>query len=369
MGTDKVKICHFTSAHKWNDVRIFVKECSSLARNGFDVTLIAPNCESQTVNGVKIIGVESIGKGRFFRMRKTTRKVYNQALEINADIYHFHDPEMLRFALRLKRLGKKVIYDVHEDVPRQILGKYWINKYLRKLVSAFFERYENRIARKLSFIIAATPFIRERFFKLNHNCIDICNYPIIGENVVQSDWGIKKNEICYIGSITEMRGIIEIISALEHVDARLNLAGEFSPIELKDKLMNSKGWNQVNNYGYVGREKIYEILSCSKIGIVTLHPAINYLDSLPIKMFEYMSSGIPVIASDFPLWKEIIEKNNCGICVDPLKPVEIANAVRKILGDDDQAKQMGSNGKKAILNIYNWEIEESKMLKVYESLS
>lgn len=94
----------------------------------------------------------------------------------------------------------------------------------------------------------------------------------------------------------------------------------------------------------------------------------NYLDSLPIKMFEYMSAGIPVVASNFPLWKEIIEKNRCGVCVDPLSPKDIAKAINFIVQNPQIAQKMGENGKRAILEKYNWQIEEQKLFNIYEGL-
>ena len=314
----KINICHFTSVHKADDIRIFHKECVSLAKNNFEVTLVAPNCVSQVLNGVKIIGVESKTTGRISRMRQTTRKIFETVKNIDADIYHFHDPELLPYGKKLIKMGKKVVYDVHEDVPRQILGKPWINKLIRKFISRTFEKYENRIASQLSGIAAATPFIRDRFLKLNKNTIDICNSPLLEENHDDADWSRKENEICYVGAITHVRGIVELIQALEFMDVKLNLAGTFSPASLRDEVSALPGWKKVNEYGFVGRDKIKIILQRSKVGIVTLHPQINYLDSLPIKMFEYMHAGIPVVASDFPYWRKILEPVHCAKFTDPM---------------------------------------------------
>jgi glycosyltransferase involved in cell wall biosynthesis len=106
----------------------------------------------------------------------------------------------------------------------------------------------------------------------------------------------------------------------------------------------------------------------SLAGLVLLHPVINYLDALPIKMFEYMSAGLPVIASDFPLWREIIEKNECGLCCDPLKPEKIAEAVQWVLDHPQEARIMGENGRRAVIEKYNWESEGKKLVKLYEDL-
>ena len=85
-------------------------------------------------------------------------------------------------------------------------------------------------------------------------------------------------------------------------------------------------------------------------------------------MFEYMSAGLPVIASNFPKWKNIINETNCGICVNPENPDEIAKAIEFIMTHPKKAKEMGQNGRKLIEKKYNWSIEEKKLNIIYSSL-
>lgn len=364
-----IKICHLTSAHKADDVRIFHKECSSLAKNGFDVYLVVANCEETLINGVHIINAKAPTSGRFTRILNTSRIVYKKALELNADIYQIHDPELLPYALKLKRKGKKVIYDAHEDVPKQILGKFWINKYLRTTVAMAFKKYENRVAKQLDYILTATPFIRDRFSKINSSCIDINNFPLLTELSTATDWSKKKNEVCYIGAISEIRGINQFIDSLHFLKSvKANVAGTFSPENIRDKIESKPGWQNVQDHGYVGRAETMKIMAKSKIGIVTFLPLPNHVDAQPNKMFEYMSASIPVVASNFPLWRDIIEKNNCGICVDPEKPKDIAEAISSLLNDDQKAEQLGKNGHQAVINQYNWEVEEKKLISIYIGL-
>ncbi|MCH2235075.1 MAG: glycosyltransferase family 4 protein [Crocinitomicaceae bacterium] len=364
-----MKIAHLTSVHAAADVRIFVKECSSLARAGNDVYYVVPNSESGVVNGVQIISFKTERRGRIKRMWKTVNEVYEKALELDADVYHLHDPELLRIGTKLKKKGKHVIYDAHEDLPRQILAKQYIPKIIRKTLSVFAEKTENRKAKKLSAIVAATPFIRERFKKVNPNTIDVNNYPILEELIQEIDYLDKtENNICYVGGITEIRGILELIESTNEAQCKLILAGIFSPKELEEKAKSTPGWKNVDFLGMVDRKEISNIYKNSKAGIVTLYPTINYLDSLPIKMFEYMVAGLPVVASNFPYWIDIVEKNEAGICVDPKNPNEIAKAVKHIFNDPYKAKVMGEKGKKLVLEKYNWKNEESKLLQLYESL-
>lgn len=366
-----LKICHLTSVHYSDDIRIFHKECTSLAKHkDFDVTLIAVNCESRVINDVKIISVPCTYKNRTERIFKASRMVYLKALEVDADVYHMHDPDLLYYGLKLHKRGKKVVYDSHEDVPRQILGKHWIPKPLRLTISNCYEAFENYICKRLDFIIVSTPTIKERFLKVNKQTESVCNYPLLGENNQLPSWEERKDEICYVGGITKIRGIVELIDVMEVLPSiRLNLAGSYSPMTLREELMAKVGWEKVNEFGQVDRVQIINILNSSKIGIVTLHPQENYIDSLPIKMFEYMYSGLPVIASNFPLWEQIISENQCGVCVDPFNIPEIASEVTRLLNDAITAQRMGENGRKAVIEKYNWAIEEQKLISIYTSLA
>lgn len=366
---NKQKVCHFTSAHKPDDIRIYHKECNSLAEADYDVFLVS-SYQAESLDGlVKVVYSGSKSRGRIGRMLFTTKEVYKKAKAIDADIYHFHDPELLRFGLKLKRQGKKVIYDAHEDVPRQIMAKFWIPKVFRQLISVCFEKYENYVARRLSAVVVSTPHIRERFIRIHPRTIDVCNYPLMNELMEPTSWDDKQEEICYVGGISVVRGIQELMDTLLLLsNLRLNLAGNFSNTELEEQIKSKQAWNRVEFYGYVGRKELLSIFQRSKIGMVTLLPTPNHMESLPIKMFEYMSAGIPVICSNFPLWEEIVSSNKCGVCVDPTNPQEMASAIQNLLSNPEVAKEMGKNGRMAILEKYNWEIEKKKLFNLYAEL-
>jgi glycosyltransferase involved in cell wall biosynthesis len=366
-----IKVCHLTSVHPIDDVRIFIKECSSLAKNDFDVTLIAFGEEAFTKvkNGVVQISLKSPVLNRLHRFIKRPALMYKEALRVDAEIYHLHDPELMPIGLKLKKQGKKVIFDAHEDLPKQIMGKTYLNYPIKLLLSKFLNFYESWVCSKFDAIITATPSIREKFLKINPNTIDINNFPILTELFTTTDWQQKKNEAVYVGGITKIRGIIQIVQALEFTKGiRLNLAGTFSEKQLETEVKTYKSWEKVNELGHLNRPDINKLLNDSKIGLVTLLPLPNHIDAQPNKMFEYMSAGLPVIASNFPLWREIVEGNNCGICVDPLNPQEIAKAIAFLIDNPQLAQNMGANGRKAVEKKYNWDQEEKKMITFYKSL-
>jgi glycosyltransferase involved in cell wall biosynthesis len=365
-----MKVCHITTVHSRNDVRIFYKECMSLSNNGYDVSLIvADGLGNDIVNGVCIydIGKE---KNRFFRILRNSIKANIKAKEVNAEIYHVHDPELLLIVGGLRKITKKIIYDVHEDVPRQILNKYYLPKILRNIISRIFETFENIKSKKINTIITSTEHIRNRFLKLNLNTQAINNYPLLNEDILfNNEWNKKNKSIAYIGGIFRTRGIVQILESIKDTDIKLLLAGIFSPPELEYECKNHKGWDNVVYYGFIKREEINIFFKEVSAGIVILENTPSYIYSMPVKMFEYMASGIPVVASNFPLWKEIVELNNCGICVDPTNVKEIKESLLFLFNNKELCEKMGNNGRKAIEQKYNWNIEEIKLLEIYNSLA
>lgn len=303
-------------------------------------------------------------------MFKVTRKVFSKALELDALIYHLHDPELLPIGLKLKRLGKKVVFDAHEDVPKQILGKHYIDPWVRRILSWGFCHFERYACSRFDGVVTATPYIRDKFLRINPRSIDINNFPMIGELESFVTWREKAKEVSYVGNIAQVRGVNELVLAMEstRTAVRLNLVGGFSEPQVESKVRGYKGWENVNYLGVQDRLGVREVLSRSVAGLVTLHPIPNYLDALPIKMFEYMSAGIPVIASSFDLWQSIIEETNCGLCVDPLDPLSVAEAIDYLVDHPDEASQMGENGRRAVLSRYNWAQEEKKLLNFYDEI-
>ena len=363
------KVVHLTSAHPRNDIRIFHKECISLS-NHFDTTLIVNDGKgNDTINKVKIIDAAIKIQNRFSRFTKVTNAIFKIALEQKADIYHFHDPELIRIGIRLKKLGFKVIYDVHEDLSKSILYKPYIPRIVRFPLSFVIEKYEQYASKKFDALLCATAFITKKFKKNNRFSFNINNYPLLNElktskKLVES----KSKYICYIGAISAMRGLEPIINAIENTCYKLLLAGEFSEIDFKNRVKNLNGWKNVKYLGKISRDEIQKVTNKSFAGMVTFLPTPNHTNSQPNKIFEYMSMKLPVIASNFELWKMIVEKNKCGICVNPKSKLEIFEAIDYLFKNPEKASSFGENGNIIVKNKYNWSVEEKGLINIYNKL-
>lgn len=363
------KVCHMTSAHKRYDVRIFEKECSSLAKNGYDVSLIVnDDIDDEIINNVKIVSTKFKPKNRFERFIKSKKNILSKALEIDAEIYHLHDPDLIQVGNKLKKLDKKVIFDSHEDVPAQIMDKQWIPVLIRGVISDLYKRFEIRSVRKYDAIISVTPHIVKRFSEINQNTKMVTNYPIIDMERIESR--MPTNAICFAGGISEQWCHDKVIKAIENIEGiEYILAGE-GISKYMELLKSLPGWNKVKYMGKVSHENVKDIYSKSIVGI-----ALNYSNQAKnegtlgnTKLFEFMEAGLPVICTDYRLWKEIIDEYKCGICVDPNNIVEITNAIKYILFNKEKSYEMGKYGRKAVEEKYNWNTQADILLEMYENI-
>lgn len=368
------KVCHITSAHNRYDVRILQKECTSLAKSGFDVTLLVNDNEpNEIVNNVKIASTKHKPQNRIARIIYSTKNLYKMAIEINADVYHFHDPELLPVGNKLKRKGKKVIFDSHENYALQIKEKYYIPPILRKLISFLYYEYETYAVRKLDSVIVPCTFNHINHFNNRaKRTVFINNVPIMNELFDGYCTGSakKKRTICYVGALAYNRGITHLVKAAYKADANLVLVGNFSPKEYYTEIQRMKEFSIVDYRGYVDRDTIVEIFKDCVIGICTVLNVGQYDkgDNLLTKVYEYMAMGLPVIISDYPYAREVLKEYEFGIAVDPENIDEIADKISYLVDNPEIAKKMGHEGRRAVKEKFNWCIEEKKLLDLYMNI-
>jgi glycosyltransferase involved in cell wall biosynthesis len=296
------------------------------------------------------------------------------AFAVAADVYHIHDPELLVVGLALRAAGKRVVYDIHEDLPRTVLYKAYLPRILRKPLLWIVERAENAAARRMSGLITATPALAARFRSIHRNTVVVNNFVILEEfiSATRSEWKDRDSAVAYYGGISEERGIQEMVAAMDLLPTtlhlKLELGGRFYVKEQEADLAAKPYWKHVNWHGELDRSGIASLLSKVQVGLVVLHPDEAYLTSQPTKLFEYMAAGIPVVASDFPLWRSIIQGAGCGLLVDPFNVRDIAAAIEHLIRNPSEAEAMGQRGRSAAEEHFSWSNEEQVLLSFYSSL-
>jgi glycosyltransferase involved in cell wall biosynthesis len=352
-----------------SDVRVFHKECVSLAQNGYKVHLVIADGKGNAIDNRVVI--HDIGKdnNRFKRILLAPCRLLFLAPKIPAKVYHFHDPELLIIGFMLKLFTKaRVIYDVHESYPDDIMYKDYLPHWARTIASVGIRILENFVARRISGVITVTDYHAERFARLSKITRTVCNYPLLSEwnNISNNDTQRAEKTICYVGNITRKRGISHLMQAIENLDCKLHLAGGYDPPEYREELCKMPAWSKVVEYGYVNRETAIEIIARSMVGIMLFMPEPNHINSLSTKVFEYMAGATSVIVSDFPVYSALIAEQSCGICVDPNNIAEISKAIQKLLTNAKSTIEMGNNGQHLVLTKYNWETQQQNLLDAYK---
>jgi len=362
------KTCILTSVHSAFDGRIFHKEAKTLAKAGYRVTLIAQHSRNEIVDGVKIIAPPK-PRNRFSRIFGTTWRTFRLALKQKADIYHFHDPELIPAGVVLRVLGNKVIYDVHEDVPQQIMYKEWIGSTcVKKCVASIVHVIEQMATVIFTKVVAATPDIAKKFNP--SKTVLIRNLPKIDliDNIELSKRKKDRPIIIYAGGLTRVRGIKEIIQAMEFIGdrAELWLLGEWENREFERECEFLEGWGYAKYLGHIPYGMHYSFLKISSVGLINYLSLPNQIRALPNKPFEYMACSLPMVMSNFPYWQKIFEE--CALFANPYNPEDIADKILYLLSNPDKAKQFGERGRQLIEEKYSWENESKKLLKAYEQL-
>ena len=360
-----IKICHVTNMHKPFDGRIFRKQCVSLSKI-YDVSLIQANCDDQVVDNIKVYGVQ-MPVSRFKRMT-TVKPVLKKALEIDAAIYHIHDPELLSIIPVLKRRGKRVIFDSHENFPGVIMIKEYLPRFMLRIVSHLYESYEKRKLKYCDAIISVTPDIVNRLSKVGPKAFMVTNYPIYKEFVDERKWG---KSVCFAGGLTKEWMHHTIIESLPATDVRYRIAGGSAYKHYEESLKAMPGWSQVDYVGKIRPDEVYGFMQESSAGMAlyTYEDAnVNFKEGTlgNQKIFEYMMAGLPIITSHLRLWERIVTENDCGLSVEPDDPSSVAEAISFIVSNPEEAKRMGDNAHQAVKEKYNWSTQEETLFQAYE---
>jgi glycosyltransferase involved in cell wall biosynthesis len=363
-------VVHLTSVHPTKDVRIFFKECRTLAKSGYEVRLVAQGEREEIIDGVRLIPFKRV-TNRLVRFTLTAGRVLVLALRQHADVYHFHDPELMPVGLVLKLIGKRVIYDVHEGYNESTFDRDWIPRPMRWLVAHSLGLFELVAANAFDAVVAATPHIAERFPP--RKTFIVRNFPMLGELVSPDGqpFASRPPEFAFVGHISRNRGAISMVAAVGGTSddrIRLHLGCPFNDEGLKNELAAMPGWRRVIAHGWMSRTQIADLYGRVLAGVIVFQPTKNYYHALPTKFFEYMSAGLPAIVSNFPALQEIVDKHRCAIAVDPENSGEIARAMDWIVSNPEDAAAMGARGRQAVFDDYNWDREAQQLLACYDAV-
>lgn len=362
-----MKVCMLSSVHSADDVRIVQKEARSLSRAGHTVTVVARPPGPSDPGDIEFKLIDLPILSRWKRPWVVGRAAVALAQSTKADVVQFHDPELIPFVLRLKSQGCKVIYDVHEDVPADIYSKRWIPRWMQPMIAFCSELVERSTARRFDAIVAATPTIAERFRIYGARVILIRNSVRLEEFVEPTSDSGRKRQGVYIGHASFNRGLVEMVEACQAVELPLVLAGSIGGEEAE--WLRSSSSSFVTHRGKLGRSEIAALLNESLIGLCLFQPEPNHLDAMPTKIFEYMAAGLPVITSDLPKSKEIVETAGCGFAVSLNDRKTLTDKLSMLAADPQRAIELGLAGRIAAGRDYNWAHDAAELAKLYDEIS
>lgn len=364
-------IIHFTTVHPRDDSRIRSKEVASLARAFVDVAIYVQDGLGNEVDAR--YGYDVIDTGprlpRLRRMLVGGWRMYRAVRKARPKVAHFHDPELLPWAILLRLAGIKIVYDVHEDMPEQVKHNPGLPRWAQRILPPFVAVAEWVGARIFDGLAVPTQTIADRFPP--QKTVLVRNFPIL-EELHQPDarpLGQRPAHFAYVGYISEVRnifGMMQATSMVSDLNAKLRLVGSFAIQKTEDEAKAMAEWeSSVVFEGWASRERVGQILGEVRAGLVVLRPVEHEMLTLPIKLFEYMAAGVPVIASDFPVWREIVNDAKCGLLVDPLDSASIAAGMRWMLDHPAEAEEMGKSGRAAVELRYNWGSEAARLVDFY----
>lgn len=373
-----MKVCHITSGHSRYDARIFRKQCRTLVQNGIETVLVCcDGKDAESRDGIQIVSYSdhSLSKKERFKLLFVNQTFLRYLLSLNADIYQFHELELLEVGRLLKKNGRKVIFDSHENWKEHITGLLPNVFLMQRIFSCFFDLYYKYVLKKFDAIFSVSPNMVSELSKYNANVYFVSNYPIISNADEFIRPSFDTNTFVYAGTVYEFSNQQNITKAIQKIDSYSTSYLVIGNIDdkLKEKMLSLDNSHKLSFVSWVVPEDLRKRMSQCLAGVVLF-------DYIPLccnregqmgsnKIFEYMQIGLPVICTDFLLWKKlIIDKYDCGIYVSPNNLDEITRAMRFLIENKSEARRMGENGRLAVLNEFNWENGIEEYLKIYHRI-
>lgn len=343
-----------------------------LAQSGYEVSLIAVHDKTVLEDNVKIVGIPK-PRGRFGRMTGTAWNIFLAALRERADIYHIHDAELLPWGQVLRLLGKRVIFDMHENLVEDIRTKAWLPPAIASAVGWIFKCFAPCLLANMPIIFAENSYVK--YYPYVKRSVVLLNMPILDRLLQVSEPKNAEFTLGYFGSVAESRGSLNTLRAMRILKERgykiaYECVGPVSEAHRREilNLASECELGEVRLHGYLRPEEGWRLMARSHLGLAVLLPKPNYFESYPTKLFEYMALGLPVVVSDFPLYREVVSTADCGLYVNPENPVALADAIERLITNPSCASKYGENGRRSVQKQYNWKTESSKLLKFYEDM-
>jgi glycosyltransferase involved in cell wall biosynthesis len=362
------KVAQVTSVHPPMDNRIFHNQCQSLAKAGFDLQYIAPKDPRFDPGSIPYIPTPDFN-GRLSRLFLGNLFVFKQLLRMEKQLIHIHDPELFPMGFIAKCLGNKVVIDIHEDLPTQIMAKAYLPKWTRPVLSILAKALYKFVDLYADGIVAATPYIA-KLFKNPHVSV-VQNFPNIEAFTANSNpvpYNKRSIDLVYVGAITKERGIFEMLEVAEHIAKNRGLRFLIAGPCTDDLRAHIEKFKFVEYRNWLDRSEISQVLANAKIGFVLLHPIENYLVSQPTKMYEYMAVKTPFIASDFKFWTKDSRLRGAGLFVDPFDLNGVIEKTTHLLDNPKEAEELGIEGYHSALKNFSWSNESEELISFYNEI-
>jgi len=363
------KICHISTVHSALDVRIFYRECKHLAENNYDVTLIAKHQQNEVIDDVNIVRFPETNS-RLVRVFILSFYMFYMALRQKADIYHFHDPELMFIGFLLRLLGKRVVYDVHEDLPKQVYNKTYVNKSLKPILSFLIKKTEAFFTTFYDGVVTVVPSIYDRFIQNNKQTIMFRNFPDIKQ--IDKIEAVKKERdkfvIIYPGSLSKIRGVGDLIKVVEHFHGKVELwlFGKWVNKSFENHCASLAGWKYTKYFGRKPLDEVYKYIKVADMGAHIIHDVPSHRIGYPVKGFDFMACQKSFIVSDIGNKRELFDEY--ALFVEPGNIEDIKQKIVMLMEDKKLSLRLAEQGRIKIEESYNIDNEVKALLNFYEHI-